>query len=229
MDLPSKKVFDILLDKGVEKLYHANSVLTSCHFLRDGYLSSRGTVASYGVPQTSQSSDSADRKFSVWFDVFVDSVDIHKRASSRNHYGPVLFILDVKKLRKEHTGRIWVTRRNPIYWSGLSADERWFQNADDLKSTFDVNKFEEMIVFRHCGGRLPIKAALESVVLDDPKIGTSKTDFFSFAKGALRLAMTEGSFSVPIDRRDCGPSCGCADEYTKDVKRVAEMFSPFLV
>lgn len=91
MHIPSTHVFEALSEKGVTELHHANSVATACQFIRAGSLLSRGSVERLGVAQTPQASDEADRRYSIWFDVFLDSVDIHKRASRANVYGPVMF------------------------------------------------------------------------------------------------------------------------------------------
>ncbi len=88
--LPPRRLRNFLLERGVTEVFHANSVATSCHFIRENSLLSRGTVERLGLKQTSQYTDNADKKYSIWFDVFVDTVDIHQRASRRNQYGPVL-------------------------------------------------------------------------------------------------------------------------------------------
>src|SRR6266850_1062076 len=99
MDLPSKKVIETLEEKGLTEIHHANSVLTSTQFLRHRGLLSRGTIKRRGLFQTPQNSDEIDQKYSLWFDVFADSVDIHDRAQTANFYGPVLFVLGLKKLK----------------------------------------------------------------------------------------------------------------------------------
>jgi len=60
MELPANRVYQILQDKGIRYLYHANSVLTSCQFLRAGALLSRGTIERRELYQTDQSSDDID-------------------------------------------------------------------------------------------------------------------------------------------------------------------------
>lgn len=230
MDLPSKKVFEALLKKGVDKLHHANSVLTSCQFLRQNAFLSRGTVERRKLFQTTQSSDADDRKFNVWFDVFTDSVDIHARSGRPNVYGPVLFIINVEALRKTWTGRIWITKANPIRWSGLSEEERWFRSIEEIEADFQYGTFEQMIVFRHCGGELPFKDAVTEIILDDPKIRTPKNDveLYSVAFGALQLASFEGGLSIPILRRECAGGCKCQELFREHFKRTAEMFAPRL-
>lgn len=156
MDIPSKHVFESLLSKNITELHHANSVATACHFLRTKSLLSRGTVERHGVQQTPQSSDDIDKRYGIWFDVFTDTVDIHHRAKRANVYGPVTFVLDTELIKKSYTGRIWVTKLNPTKWSRKSDSKRWFQNKADLDSNLVKGDFDHMLVFRHCGGELPI-------------------------------------------------------------------------
>jgi hypothetical protein len=54
-------------------LYHANSVITSCQFLKHKALLSRGSVDRLELAQTDQYSDGDDKRYSLWFDVFTDS------------------------------------------------------------------------------------------------------------------------------------------------------------
>jgi len=227
MDLPSKKVFSVLQANRVEYLYHANSVITSCQFLRNGALLSRGSVARKRLYQTPQKSDDDDKAFGLWFDVFTDSVDIHKRASQANFYGPVLFVIRLADLG--YTGRIWVTKLNPIKWEGKPRHDKWFSSVQELQNEFSAGRFDEMVVFRHCGGELPIKKCLAKIILDDPRLETSKRriDYFSMAYGALKLAMTEGKIDVPIEKRRCSGGCKC-ERYYERGKTTTEMFFPKL-
>jgi hypothetical protein len=120
MEIPSKHVYEALRDVGVTSLYHANSVVTATQFLRHNALLSRGTVERNGWIQTPQQSDSQDKRYGIWFDVFMDSVDIHNRARRANAYGPVLFEFDLEIIQRTYTGRIWVTKLNPTKWGGRS-------------------------------------------------------------------------------------------------------------
>ena len=78
MDLPLNTVWDILAEAGVKKLHHANSVVTSCQFLRSKSLLARGAVERMKLAQTDQYSDADDKRYSLWFDVFVDSICIFR-------------------------------------------------------------------------------------------------------------------------------------------------------
>lgn len=230
MDLPSKKVFDALLSKGVTELHHANSVLTSCEFLRSRSLLSRGTIERQKRFQTAQSSDDLDKRFNLWFDVFTDSVDIHERASRCNAYGPVLFVLDIEELRKSWTGRLWVTKKNPTRWESLSDEDRWFRSIEELESDFVYGDFGQMIVFRHCGGQFPFKNSLKEIILDDPQqqISKDKIDLYSMAWGALQLASMQGGLKVRPTKRSCGNNCKCLELYENSPRKTVEMFAPKL-
>jgi len=59
-------VYAVLKQSRVAHLYHANSVTTSCTFLEQGGLLSRGFVQKSGFSQTAQSSDDVDKKYGIW-------------------------------------------------------------------------------------------------------------------------------------------------------------------
>lgn len=227
MDIPSKQVFEVLSGKGVTHLHHANSVATACEFLRSGALLSRGSVDRKGLFQTSQYSDAIDRRNSLWFDIFMDSVDIHHRARAANMYGPVLFVIDAALLSEEYTGRLWVTKVNPTKWDGRTRDQKWFSSKGDLEQNFTYGTFDQMIVARHCGGEIPLRYALTKIILDEPNRITipGNVDIYSMSYGALRLAMQQGKIDVPIERRRCRSGCTCLNEY-EDTNRLFKMFDP---
>lgn len=229
MEIPSKNVYEILKEKGVESIHHANSVITSCQFLRKGFLMSRGTIDRNKLFQTTQKSDKIDQELGVWFDIFADSVDIHHRAKRSNVYGPVLFELDVEIIKKAYTGRIWVTKCNPTKWDkNTEHEDRWFTSTKDLEANFNYGTFDQMIVFRHCGGELSFKKYLKKIVIDEPKLKskTYEIDYFSMAYGAISLSMTEGGIAAPIEKRICKSTCTCIDEYRSDLVNAEKMFRP---
>lgn len=228
MKIPSKAVYAAFKEKGIDHIYHANSVITSCQFLSSGSLLSRGTIARNGMHQTPQDSDEIDRKQGVWFDVFADSVDIHDRARRANIYGPVLFVLKSEIIREAYTGGVWVTKTNPTEWHGKKHDEKWFSSANELKNGLKKGEFQQMLVFRHCGGELPFRKHLKEILLDDPKQQSTKTnvDYYSMAFGALRLAITEGGLKVPIRKRKCRSGCMCKQYYSGNTARTTRMYFP---
>jgi hypothetical protein len=180
-----------------------------------------------GITQTPQESDDIDRRYSIWFDVFMDSVDIHHRARRANVYGPVLFVFDLKLIDRNSTGRLWMTKLNPTKWAGKSEKQRWFQNKTEIEEEFVVGQFDQMLVARHCGGELPFGRYLNKIVLDDPERKTENdVDIYSMAVGALRLAMDDAKLDVPIERRECRPGCVCTDYWGANNDRLLQMFDP---
>jgi hypothetical protein len=229
MEILSKRIYEILKDKGVTSIYHANSVMSACSFLQNRCLLSRGSMDKSGLLQTSQISAKTGRNYGIWDDVFTDSVDIHRLAGSANTQGPVLFELDVEIIRQTYTGKVWVTKSNPAEWETLTHHERrWFVSAVDLDHYFARDNADHMTVFRHCGGKLPIHNHLKKIVLDDPelKTQTDQIDCFSMAYGAIRLAMSDGGFDVPVEKRVCDAACGCRDDYLNCSVDAERMFSP---
>lgn len=226
MELPSKEVYEIIKRKGVNKVHHANSVITSCQFLRRGALLSRGSIEKHGLFQTPQKSDMLDKEFGVWFDVFTDTVDIHERAGNINFYGPVLFVLDLDLLSKVDGGSVRVTKLNPQKWEGKSDEEKWFVSLADLQANFIKGRFDQMLVFRNCGGELSIKECLTEIILDDPQLHTTNLDIYSMAFGALKLAMSEsGMTNISISKRKCADNCACIKSYMDYLKKTVTMYS----
>lgn len=226
MELSPKAVLKALKNKGVESVHHANSVITACTFLRTGSLLSRGVVANEGLYQTPQDSDETDKAYGVWFDIFVDSADNHHRAKRSNVYGPVLFVLDPELMSQECSGNVWVTKLNPTKWAGLEHSDKWFSTARELSRDFVFGRFDQMIVFRHCGGRIPLSPYLKEIILDDPRRKTlGGIDYYSMAYGALTLAKSQGGIDVKITRRVCPTECKCFNQYRTSAK-TRSMFWP---
>lgn len=230
MTASAKKALKHLLDIGVTELYHANSVLTSCEFLRQGALLSRGTIEALKLRQTSQYTDRLDKHYNIWNDVFVDTVDIHHRGRMANDYGPVMFVLDTEKLMNElSTGVIGFTRSNPSKWGSVRASRRWFADLDVVEEEFDINDFDHMVVFRHCGGHVSLKNSLKRIVVDAPEdVEGMGVDLFSYALGSLKHAMYLGPKTCTVERRECRAGCGCKATYEADLDRVKMMYRPFL-
>jgi len=228
MEIPAKQVYGILRDNGVKAIYHANSVITSCQFLRAGSLLSKETVERKGLYQSAQRSDQIDKKYGIWFDIFTDCVDIHLRASKANIYGPVLFIFDSEIIKNTITGGVWMTKLNPTKWEGKQRGKKWFVSKEDLEQNFARGEFDQMVVFRQCGGELPFENFLKEIILDDPDLKSRKSniDYYSMAYGALRLAITEGRINVEIKKRQCPENCKCLEYYKSNLKKTNEMFIP---
>jgi hypothetical protein len=230
MDLSGRDVHDFLTQCGVGAIYHANSVQTSCQFIRAKALLSRGTVANRGLRQTPQPSDAGDKRYGVWFDVFADHIDIHNRGKSANSYGPVLFELDIAILREAYVGGVWITKSNPIQWNKIRKQgDRWFQCLEDYQTGFNYGQFDQMLVLRHCGGELHFDKYLRRILLDDPKMGDENgPDFFGIGFGALQSALTDSGLDVSLEKRFCDEDCKCIQEYLDNQNWTQAMFLPAL-
>lgn len=227
MHIPSSRVYEAISNSGVDTLYHACSVATACQFLRSNSLMSRGTVERLGVKQIPQDSDALDKKYSIWFDIFTGSFDIHDQASRHNAYGPVLLEIDAEIIDYLSTGRVLITKLNPAKWSGKGEKQRWFLNKQDLNENFVRGTSDQLTVFRHCGGELPLKHYLKRILLDDPGLANSEgVNFYDMAVGALRLAMSDGRLDIPIVKRECSIDCECKAYYSSHAEYVYDMFDP---
>ena len=212
MELNSAATYEVLKARGINYLYHANSVKTACSFLKSGCLLSRGSVISRGLRQTSQASDDIDKKYGVWFDVFTDSVDIHERASRRNIYGPVLFQIHSEILNAPDMPPLWITKKNPTKW--VEGENRWYTSIEELHANFIKGEFDQMIVFRHIGGVLPIGKHVTDIVLDDPNQEYCGLKFYDLTTGALFSAAAESGMPITIHKRSCKNGCNCQLEYS---------------
>lgn len=206
-----------LINAGVDKLYHVNTVVTSLSFINQGGLLSRQTAEIMGVPQTPQSSDDIDREFGIYNDIFFDSVDIHERAKRPNDYGPVMFVYSVDVLDTLTEYDICITKDNPWRWYGkMSYREKYFTNKNELCVGFVKGEFCQHITVRNISVPLPFNY-LEEIVIDNP--GTMNYELLREAKGALEAAAKNIGLRIPITVRDCSANCGCHQKYTMSNQR----------
>jgi len=210
-------VYNVLRGKYIHKLYHANTVTTSCTFLKLGCLASRGHVTDLGLPQTSQYTDSIDRKYGIWYDVFADTVDIHHRAGrfKFNQYGPVLFVLDVAILKDlPAKSEVLVTKKNPTKWIvDETVDDRFFTTSEELESYLEVGTFDQMVVIRTEKGILPFPGGTVPIILDDPQRTLSDgTSAFLHATTRIRTAAL-GNTRIQLTKRICRGNCRCIELY----------------
>lgn len=213
------EVFDLLTGIQATHLHHANSVTTSCTFLEQGGLASRGFVQSRGLMQTSQSSDDIDKKYNIWHCVFVDHVDIHYRAGrvkGPNQYGPVLFILDLDVLLGLPAGsKVFVTKNNPIHWRDYEPDSaRWFQNQVELAANLNYGDFDKMLVIQTPSGKLDFPNRSALIKLDNPqRTVSSGQDAYTYAEDRLKKAAMTGLIRVSIIPHTCRSDCTCVQKY----------------
>lgn len=206
---------------GANNLYHANTVTTSYIFLEQGGLLSRRFVEDNGLVQTSQNSDSGDKKYGIWDRIFLDHVDIHYRggrAKGPNKYGPVLFIVDLDVLLALPKGTdILITRKNPANWVvDESDDKRWFHSLDELAQNIRPGNFDKMLVIKTQSTTLDFPNRQVRILLDDPKRKVSSgRDAYAHAEKRLKGAAASGNVKISIEKHRCRDDCSCVEVYAK--------------
>lgn len=221
-------VLKVLQSRGVTAFYHANSVLTACTFLDAAALLSRGYVERHNLKQTPQGSDELDKKYGIWNDIFLDTVDIHDRARRKNHYGPVLFVLNVQSVLKDKKleGTLRITRENPIHWSdGQKSQDRYFETVEDFANSFSYGDFGKHFTFRPESGKIPLVNHLNHILLDDPQDSLGDAETFKTAMQALKAAAKRGAIKVEIRKRQCRDECKCLSNYTAERATQKAMFA----
>jgi len=211
-ELDARQVHAKLKAADISFLYHANTVRTVCTFLRDGHLLSRGTLDERGLTQTPQYTDQDDKDLSIWYDVFLDTVDIQASLGRANLYGPVLLGFDVDLLLEDWLTAVWITKSNPANWKKqeVTYAERYF-SSDELGESYDPTArgaFANHIVLRNIGGVLRLKPYLKQFILDDPKRAWpdyERFDLLSMAWGGMTNAARAADM-LPLEGvqlRDC--------------------------
>lgn len=224
-------VYGVLTGKGVSLLHHANSVTTSCTFLRLKGLASRGCVDERGLRQTGQYTDPLDKKFGIWNDVFTDGVDVHHRggrARGANLYGPVLFRLPIAVLLSlPPSSQVMVTKKNPARWHDLEPDaDRYFQSIADLDADdgYRYGDFGQHVVIRTPLGILPFGVTPVAVDLDDPQRDLPGGGAaYASAVARLLAAAKQGGVEITVTPHQCQAGCQCIVKYAAS-PNFGEMF-----
>ncbi len=213
--MTNQQIKQILISKGVTHLYHANSVKTSLTFLHNNGLISRGICEDRGLPQSPQSpqsSDNKDKYLEIYYDIFFDSVDIHKRTHHANFYGPVLFVYNIDVLDTAEEGSIKITKDNPIRWETFfTEDERYFTNVEDLRANFFKGEFKQhiTIVNRHT----PLSFDyLNKIILNFPNIDNP---LLNQAYRYINNITQEKN--IQICSQICEGSCKCNEFYSNSL------------
>ncbi len=224
MDLKPSEVVKILKNKGIHTLYHADSVITSCSFLKKGCLLSRGELEKLRLPMTGQQSDAQDKKFGLWRDIFVDGIDIHDRIKERNFYGPVLLCIDASILTEGVISSIRVTKFNPCNWNNNTPEkERYFQTINEFKYGYNYGDFQKMFVIPNGNGSIRFKEYLRKIVVDYIILNGNQT--WERAIEALKETAKESKIDhIPIEKRNCPIECKCAQQYQRMRQDTIRMF-----
>lgn len=226
MELDAKEVLRVLKEKHVTKFVHVDTVKTSCSYLREAKLLSRGTLDELGLPQTEQQTDPLDKRHGLWYDVFVDTVDIHYRARKRNHYGPVLFEIGLEVLEQDWLPYVWITKSNPSNWDpNISFENKYFQSIDEFSANFRFGNFDKLFVLRNAGGVIRLKDYLLRIVLDQTSRNIAGVRAYDQAVGALKASSIAGGFNnLEIADHPCQDNCECQAQYNNMTEAVFEKF-----
>lgn len=227
--MTGKEVYEVLIARGSDKLYHANSVRTSLSLLKLGGLASRGAVKASTLPQTSQMSDEKDQKYGIWHDSFLDTHDIHSALKCRNFYGPVLFVMAAELLlHLPPRTTVQITRRNPTKWDGLTDDQRYFLTSQELVAGLRVGYSDHMTTIRSPNGIIPFAGTVERIILDEPRLSAPDVgQEHVAARNAISAAAAQAGIQVQVERRTC-VRCNCTTQYQDPgkPKRVGYFFTP---
>lgn len=234
--LSSKGLYEILIDKKVEFLYHANTVVTALTFIRQGCLLSRHTVQENDLLQTPQKSDEKDDLHQVWNSVFLDGTDHHDLYNAFNVYGPVLFKIRLDLLLSDDFDKVYITKSNPTVWrDDKISEENYYESLEEVRRDYLNGKIlpsQIMFTFRNVERKLNLKKYLYSILIDDPKIrfpnnqgGIEGRDYLIplFA----RVINESGLSNIILDKRTHNASCACFQQYVNMLKTDPLMLKRF--
>ena len=174
-DLNPIDLYDILKSKGINQLFHANTVATSITFLNEAHLLSRKYVEDDKLFQTAQYSDEKDKIFDIYDDIFLDFIDIHDVWKRHNKYGPFLFCFDIELLRSGFMESIRITKKNPVHWKRIETKKFWYySDLEEFNKNYKQgNKLRDigsMLILKGLNGKLPLRPYLQSFIFDNPDL-----------------------------------------------------------
>ncbi|WP_110955000.1 hypothetical protein [Anaerosinus massiliensis] len=219
MKLDNIELYNKLKEKNVSYLYHANSLTTSLGFIKNGGLFSRGEMERRNINQTEQDSDYVDRKYNVWDDIFLDTVDLHgyiySQYSRQNIYGPVLFILKSELLRDCQFNNSWITTDNPTNWYKNGDTKIYFDTIERYINVMNDNRQQKMITIRNINNPIPFNEYLDHIELDNPQrcFNESNISAYQYAYKSLEDAVTTAGLKVNIFEHRCNSNCFCKNNY----------------
>lgn len=222
-----KDIYNILKQKGIETLFHANTVMTSSGYLENDSLISREKMESVGLPQTMQESDTKDKGLGIYNDIFLDTVDNHIRFNRSNYYGPVLFEIDIEILNKIQSGQILITKKNPADWD-FSLKNGFYNSLQDIQRSY-FGEHNNHIIYRDPSGMLNIKGFIKRLVLDDPNKNEPipEVSIYDVAESSLEYSIGKSSLGIQVTKRDCQSIfCKCQNTYDNRIWYMLNKFMP---
>ena len=218
------EIKQVLINKGIDRLYHANSVRTAITFLENGGLLSREAVEERGLFQTRQFSDDTDKELNIFNDIFLDSADIHEAASNLNKYGPILFVYSIDLIDDLPENVIKITKSNPIYWNAaMHEDEKYFTTLDELNASYMKQQFGQHFTIIEQNDPLPF-THLREIIIDNPH-SPEDEELFENAKQEIEETMAANNIDVRLTVRRCPDGCGCRTSYADNRRRLFVMYT----
>lgn len=219
-----KELYEFLSAQNIRYFFHANTVRTSCTFIEEKGLLSRGAIEAKGLIQTPQSSDEDDKQFNVWNDIFFDLVDLHGYFPRQNLYGPVCFVLNNSLLLDPDLPNICITKNNPIYWeSNMSDIDKYYASVQEYIDEFEDNKkkkciHRKMFTIHDTFEKISFEKYLEKIILDNPKVSVNHVNLYREAKRRLVNSLkVAGSDESILHMRVCS-NCFCCRNYLNQVE-----------
>lgn len=239
--LNPSELYEVLREKEITHLHHANTVLTSLTFIKENALLSRAYAEKHGLPQTSQDSDDIDKKYDVWDSVFLDGLDLHTKFKRANLYGPVLFKFNLELLLSPFITGVVVTRTNPIYFNNVKTNaERYYSNMTDIKNNYMMGGAEDwrtMFTIRSPEKNISLYEFLEEIILDRPLleirvVGEPKKLGIEVHKAILNALKENGLEHVPVrirhatsqDPTFCTCLSGYSNLFNNDPAKLTKLF-----
>lgn len=211
MAIGNQAIRDVLKEKNINHLYHANTVATTSSFFKAGGLLSRGAVEDRGLFQTTQQSDEKDKMLGIWYDVFFDSVDIHNRANELNKYGPVMFVFSTDLLLTDGI-KVKITKDNPIRWNEETPEnDKYFQTIQELRGEYNKGAFYQHLTICRMTESIPFYPYLEKIVIDNPSVCDNSP--FENAYAYIQHELDENYPYVELCVRECSEQCTCKAKY----------------
>ena len=230
MKIDNNSLHRFFAERDITHFYHANSLATASSFIEEYGLLSRGYVEKKGLFQTTQNSDEIDKKYDVWDDIFIDTVDLHGHFPRQNLYGPVLFKFTTDFLLEDNI-EIWITKNNPVYWNeNTTSEEKYFQGIDEIIERWDEFDRQRKMVTIRKPAKPMLFESLEAIILDDPKINIYNEIIpFCEAKDVLHnLTNNKPELRKLMVQRECS-RCYCHDNYLNQMpaEQIARLFLPY--
>lgn len=219
MKLNNRDLYDLLKEKGITRLYHSNTVSTSITFFEQSGLLSRGYIEDRDLFQSFQSSDEIDKKFNVWNDVFLDTVDLHGHFPRQNFYGPISFQFSIELLLSSDYD-IWITKDNPTHWNDNMSDcDKYFESVEELKDKWDLFLLHrKMITIRNPESPILFNYLLRCVV-DYTIVNRGGFEYFRECAVALKRAVHNTQCKNKLELRKCDKEeCYCEHNYLYEVE-----------